>query len=320
VCDTDNRCGYLNGDGACNSSSTFLCRSGICSTAGVCRGSQQCYADSDCQSYQFCNVTGTSCLGKYQNSQPLPVDSRHNPVFNGSCTIQIGTIVCVSGVCDTDGICGYKTGTNCTSNNVCRSEKCGSGGFCLDPSGCVTDLDCNNASFCLETTDVCTLKIVSGFPIPTDVPTHLNGTCTPQSGIIACVAGVCSGDNNCGLRVGEGPCRNTYVQDWCRNVSCDYCVGSGASSTCQLNTQATWCTSPTPTPEPTPTPTPTPEAPISTPSPGIIILTPTPLVTSTSSPVATPTPGVHLLTTGAGTCFAAVILLVISVVGILVLG
>ncbi len=65
VCDPkDNACGYASGDGTCTSTSeAAVCRSGACSTSGVCEPAGGCLVDADCPTAEspVCDTTTSKC-------------------------------------------------------------------------------------------------------------------------------------------------------------------------------------------------------------------------------------------------------------------
>ena len=182
-----------------------------------------CTLDSQCLAGNWCNETAGACTPTLANGIPVPSDPKHtNPMLQGTCTTQVGTLTCTAGVCDTtDNDCGYKNGDGpCSASSgskVCRSAvcdtdlKCGYGngdgpctpgatgngptvcrsGFCsnndlCEAAGeCFVDSDCPSADWCNETTHVCTPKETNGTQVPTDLPhtnPTLNGTCTAGDG------------------------------------------------------------------------------------------------------------------------------------------
>ncbi|HEY1691076.1 MAG TPA: hypothetical protein VGG39_02885 [Polyangiaceae bacterium] len=218
VCDTkDNDCGYANGDGPCTvATGGTVCRSGACSTSGVCEPSGGCEVDADCTGGKWCDETTSTCTAKVANGSPVPTDGKHtNPTLNGTCTAQVGTLTCTSGVCDTkDDDCGYANGdgpcTVATGGTVCRSGACSTSGVCEPSGGCVVDADCSASDWCDIGTATCTPKLSNGTAMPTDtghVTPVLNGTCTVAAGALVCASGVCDASNNeCGYANGDGPC------------------------------------------------------------------------------------------------------------------
>jgi uncharacterized repeat protein (TIGR01451 family) len=179
VCDTNNECGYENGDGTCTPSATsIICQSGVCDTDDKCG-----YANDD-----------------------------------GPCTPGTNVAVCRSGVCDTDDKCGYADGDGpCTTSNpgVCRSGACSNDGKCEAAGGCAVDADCPTGDWCDESEMMCKPKLANGQAMPTDTGHMtggmagpvLNGMCNAAAARLVCMSGVCDSKNNeCGYANGDGPC------------------------------------------------------------------------------------------------------------------
>lgn len=116
-------------------------------TTGAC--GTTCVVDADCPVADWCSQAGV-CTPKTPNGQPLPTAA---PV-NGTCNAVNGARACTSGVCDTDGKCGYASGDgNCTAGDagtgvtVCRTMICASSGPNADKCAqCLTDADCSGAT------------------------------------------------------------------------------------------------------------------------------------------------------------------------------
>jgi hypothetical protein len=276
VCDTDNDCGYLNGDGPCAAGSPapqcrsnvcdldllcgyasndgpctpgalgnggVVCRSAMCSVSDLCEPAGGCDVDADCAAGLWCFESMHTCTPTLGNGQPIPNDGTHTD--NGTCDVSSGAIVCTSGVCDTDNACGYANGDGpCAGTGTpadCRSGTCSTSGTCEPPGGCNVDADCTTGNWCNEAAHMCTPLLVNGTPIPTDPMngTHLNGMCTPASGLIVCLSGVCDPkDNKCGLADGDGSC--TGNPGACRSGPCSATGICG----CALDTDCTagnWC-------------------------------------------------------------------------------
>lgn len=158
VCDTDNRCGYLNASaGACTSgNAAVVCRSGACSTNGFCVVSGGCNVDDDCSSANWCDTGSHACVAKAVTGAAIP--------NSGTCSG--GTSVrCLSGTCDGDNVCGHANASGpCTlvneggTSGQCRSGVCdpsaaGGTGLCREcTSGDLTNCSgstplCDNSSF-----------------------------------------------------------------------------------------------------------------------------------------------------------------------------
>jgi hypothetical protein len=255
VCDTsDNDCGYANGDGPCTMADAgTVCRSGACSVNGTCEPAGGCNVDGDCSGGNWCLESAHTCTPKVANGGAVPTDPPHtSPTLSGACTPAAGTLTCVSGVCDGgDNRCGYANGDGpCTPANggtVCRSGACSANGTCEPAGGCNVDADCSAGNWCLESTHTCTPKLTNGTAIPTDPPhtPALNGTCTPASGAIVCISGVCdTNDNSCGFANGDGPCTLGNGATVCRSGACSVnglCEPAGGCNADADCSAGDWC-------------------------------------------------------------------------------
>jgi uncharacterized repeat protein (TIGR01451 family) len=253
VCDTDNACGYANGDGPCTGATgPVVCRSGACSTNGTCEPAGGCNVDADCTGGDWCDESTHTCTPKLANGAPLPSDPPHaGPTLNGMCTTAAATLVCVSGVCDTDNECGYANGDGpCTAANgatVCRSANCSTTGVCEPAGSCKVDADCGVGEWCQESTSTCTPQLPNGAPVPSDPPhtgPTLNGTCTPAAGKLVCVSGVCDTDNECGYADGDGPCTPANATTVCRSFTCSASGTCEAAGACNVDADCSggeWC-------------------------------------------------------------------------------
>ncbi len=215
ACDSDDKCGYLDGDGPCAVGT--VCRSGFCSTTGVCGPTGGCLADQDCDvSAQFCNTGTKACVPKLPNDTGVPTIGGHTPPLDGRCSTLVGQAVCSSGVCDAvDDRCGYADGDgSCdqtTAAAVCRSGACKTTGIC--GLGCRTDADCDVSEFCDTSVAMCRPKVDNGQEVP-------GGSCTGATGKAACKSGVCDPtDNMCGYAGGNGQCTETAAAA-CRSGVC----------------------------------------------------------------------------------------------------
>lgn len=146
VCDTDNKCGFLNSDGPCNSANGGT----------VCR-SQVCGVDNRCG---------------YPNG-------------SGPCTAGNSGTICRSGVCDPNATCGYANGDGpCTGANasiVCDSGMCSVSQVCEPAGGCVIDADCQSGYSCHSFACVVSsadLSVASGGIAPSTVEAGANVTYT----------------------------------------------------------------------------------------------------------------------------------------------
>jgi uncharacterized repeat protein (TIGR01451 family) len=109
-----------------------------------------CSLDSECLSTQFCNTVTRACTPKLANGFAIPSIGGHNPLLTGACSGAVAMAVCISAVCDSDGMCGYKDGSgSCdgsTAPTVCRGGACSVSGVCMPPGGCAVPGDCNFAN------------------------------------------------------------------------------------------------------------------------------------------------------------------------------
>gem|GEM_PF-2417570 len=84
-----------------------------------------CVVDSDCAAGNFCDTSSFMCTPQLSSGKPIPTIPGHEPPLDGTCTEEVGAIVCVSGVCDTsDDLCGFAFGHPCTASPECRSNNC----------------------------------------------------------------------------------------------------------------------------------------------------------------------------------------------------
>lgn len=213
-----------------------------------------CGNDSQCGSGSWCKVSTAACMPTVANGLPLPIDPPHvAPALNGMCTAAVGSLVCTSAVCDTtDNLCGYAVGGPCTAGNaatVCRSTTCSAGGTCMTVGGCNVDEDCSNGTWCTVATHSCTARLPNGAAIPMDPPHRgpvLDGSCSPQVGLLVCASGVCDPtDDKCGYANGAGPCTAATAAATCRSGLCSLagrCIplgGCGADGDCAGASE--WC-------------------------------------------------------------------------------
>jgi MYXO-CTERM domain-containing protein len=252
VCDPDGKCGYANGDGPCTGATgPVVCRSGACSVSGVCEPAGGCEVDGDCTAGHWCMESTHTCTPTLPNGTPIPSDPPHlNPTVNGTCTTGAGALVCTSGVCDTkDNACGYANGdgpcTPATGPTVCRSGACSTNGTCEPDGGCNVDADCANGKWCNETSHMCSPQLPNGMAVPSD-PAHMNptldGTCTTASGTLTCQSGVCdTKDSECGYANGDGPCDGGNGGTVCRSTICNT-----TSMTCVACVMDSQCSGSTP--------------------------------------------------------------------------
>lgn len=230
VCDSDLACGYADGRGQCapGVSPASVCRSGVCSQSGVCLAPASCLVDSDCLDTQFCDTGAAKCTAKLVNGAKLPTISGHSPALDGTCTATVGTTVCASGVCDVDGKCGIANGDpGCsvpTGPEVCRSGVCDADGKCglaLGDSTCTSTAQCRSG--------VC---VSSGAKPGSCEPCGSNGDCSAAAGKVcdvttyACV--VCTATDH-GACAGATPFCDASARVC---VGCTGNAGSGAPYAC----------------------------------------------------------------------------------------
>src|SRR6202795_4125546 len=69
---------------------------------------QTCSNDAQCPAQSWCSASQGKCVPKLANGTPLPVDPGHvNPTLTGLCTAQVGALVCLSAICNTNNnTCG----------------------------------------------------------------------------------------------------------------------------------------------------------------------------------------------------------------------
>jgi MYXO-CTERM domain-containing protein len=254
VCDGDNRCGLADGSGMCSAATgPVVCRSGMCSTNATCEPAGGCNVDADCTAPLWCDESTHTCTPQVANGGALPIDGPHmNPTLDGTCNAGAGLLVCVSGVCDTDELCGLAYGhpgcTVATGPTVCRLGVCSPTAMvCIPGGGCAADADCAATDYCDTPSFMCVPKVANGQPIPT-VAGHspiLVGLCSTPAALSACASGVCDqADNECGYVDGEGPCTAGNGDVVCRSGQCSAdltCLGLGACNADGDCTAAQFC-------------------------------------------------------------------------------
>ena len=113
-----------------------------------------CTTDSACSAGNWCNESLGACTSTLANSVLIPIDPSHTfPRLNGTCTSAAATLVCTSGVCDSNNNkCGYNNGDGTCSNSnaavVCDSGACSVSGVCKPAGGCVVNADCSSGMQC----------------------------------------------------------------------------------------------------------------------------------------------------------------------------
>lgn len=231
VCDAaDHKCGYALEHGPCSAQTgSLVCRSGRCDSASVCALPGACKVDLDCSpDAEFCDTTGHMCAVKLPNGAPLPKIAGHLPALDGACDPAESMVVCQSGVCDKDNLCGFGYGGGpCDAENagvVCRSGMCSpGGGECIPEGGCAVDSDCAEGDFCQTEYHFCSKKLLNGEALP-KVKEHvpeLTGKCNAQIAQIVCESGACdAADDLCGYAAGHGPCDAKTGATVCRTGAC----------------------------------------------------------------------------------------------------
>ncbi len=211
VCDLDNACGLGVGDGPCTpATGGVLCLSGSCSVVGTCDPMGGCDVDADCLAGNWCDESTHVCSMRIANGGAIPVDGSHvETSLSGLCTSAAAALVCQSGVCDSDNLCGYANGdgscTTATGATVCRSGAC-------DPN----DLTCGYRNG--------------------------DGPCANNPGV--CRSSVCDPDGNCGYAIGDGPCTSGTATALCRSL---VCASSGPlGGTCEQCASDSDCSGATP--------------------------------------------------------------------------
>ncbi len=239
LCLATGACGKCTSDSDCT-----LMR--LCNTVlGNC--GDPCSVDTDCSPSEWC-ATGV-CTPKMANGTPLPAIT---PV-NATCTPDVGTRVCVSGVCDTsdnacglsngstcgpppsagqcrsnvcfaaDNTCGLPVGEPCTAQSTCRSLICSQTGKCGE---CATDADCgavDSGRICDAIEQVC----VSGCRGMGGNGCEAGLLCTSVDDSVGkCVA--CSTDGDCGDAASGTVCdENRQCVAGCRG---DTTAGNGCGA------------------------------------------------------------------------------------------
>jgi outer membrane protein OmpA-like peptidoglycan-associated protein len=173
-----------------------------CQPSGAC--SNLCLIDGDCAMDQWCPSNGTTpeaCETDLANGTPIPTLAGHVPTLNGMCPGTGLLSICASGVCDTDGECGYQDGdgscTTGTAMKVCRSGVCGANLKCRPANGCNTNGDCSggatcNASFLCQLPPPVITAPFNGATIPTG-PETVTGTGIPGDVVVVSLDGVVVG-------------------------------------------------------------------------------------------------------------------------------
>jgi hypothetical protein len=133
--------------------------------------------DSDCEAGNFCNTNLHLCIPQLPNGDPIPTIPGHTPDLDGICTPEVGTIVCVSGVCDTtDNLCGLADGSgDCTDNAQCRSGNCN-----MASGVCAPELPCCGNTYGANMGSQCVICDDAGVPI--DSGADANGGAPDASG------------------------------------------------------------------------------------------------------------------------------------------
>ena len=193
VCDTDNLCGFNNGDGTCTTATAAtVCRSNACGANGKCVRMGGCNTNGDCTSSQWCDTTSSTCEAKVATGMAIP--------SSGACA-NGASDRCLSGSCDSDNVCGHAIGkgpcavaTEAGDSGDCRSMLC-DGNVCVE---CTS----SDASHCAAGTSCVADACVLGAPVIV-VPanqstlstgtTTISGTGTPGSTVTVSIDGTVVG-------------------------------------------------------------------------------------------------------------------------------
>lgn len=159
ACSADSKCGYRNGEGPCTTVDVAVCRSGACSpNANVCvpNTAGACAVDADCNTAtEWCNTETFSCTPKLANGDDLPTVAGHTPVLDHTCTTPVAQAVCLSSVCSTaDSKCGYPVGVGPCTADAAGDALCRSGHCGTASLVCVPADGCTIDADC-ATTDFC---------------------------------------------------------------------------------------------------------------------------------------------------------------------
>jgi hypothetical protein len=233
LCTATGACGKCTANSDC----TGHARGAFCDlTTGACGAG--CTTDRDCASSEWCSnptaqpVSGT-CVSKLANDDLVP----SAVLVDGACTAALGQRVCASGVCDSDGRCGYANRTVCDAASECRSTVCNADGKCGDPNGtacrvnstcrsneCAIDGTCGtrNGETCLDDAICRTGACVGG---TCGLP---NGQACAEPTV--CRSGICFVDRACGLPNGQA----CHAGNDCRSGSC---YQGRCEPTCELDAQ-----------------------------------------------------------------------------------
>ncbi len=251
VCDTDNLCGYRNGDGPCNGvDGTVVCRSQVCVLSGPNTGKcEQCATDANCSgATPACDSSANACVQCTQTNRTACTGTTPVCSSGDACVACNGdngsgaSNACPSGTnpfCEPNGACA-----KCTSNSDCTTGTHG-GPVCNTTTGacgsvCFKDSDCAATQWCNDLVGAgqCQPKVPNGDPVP-------GGACTTTLGGRACVSAVCdTKDNRCGYLNGDGPCSGASGTVVCRSK---ICATTGANaSLCVACIDDSACAAPTP--------------------------------------------------------------------------
>ena len=175
-CDTaDDLCGFYIGH-ACTTNSQ--CRSNECDpTTNLCI--PDCTVDSDCEAGNFCNNASHLCMPQLADGEEIPTIVGHTPPLDGTCTPEVGALVCRSGVCDIgDNLCGFELGHPCTANPECRSDNCN-----LETGFCEPSLPCCGNTYGMEMgADAGKCIICDDAGVPVDAGKDASADAAPDSG------------------------------------------------------------------------------------------------------------------------------------------
>jgi len=261
VCDdADDQCGFATGHGPCTAANgAVVCRSASCSAKGLCQPADSCTVDADCAAGKWCNIAMSACLPLLENGTPLPSDSPHqSPTLDGTCTEAAATLVCLSGVCDTnDDECGFATGVGpCTAadaSSVCRSGRCATSGAasgtcvnCTEDAHCSGDtpicsrstgtcVECTSSGACGGDTPICDLPSSTCVKCNGDKGSSASNPCATDAAPFCSLSGANQG--TCGKCTSDASCTG-HVGDVCDPI------GGLCKSGCSVDADCSsseWC-------------------------------------------------------------------------------
>lgn len=171
----DMHCGYRDGEGPCTpETGAIVCRSGLCGADGLCRPTTGCDRDSDCDTdTQYCDTPSHTCVPRVPNGMAVPTAVGHDPELIGECTEAAGMAACLSRVCEADDdLCGFRNGTPCADDRVCRSFICAPSGLC---AACDETTPCPTGELCDIPTGTCLPENADAGPVDAGMGTRPAG-------------------------------------------------------------------------------------------------------------------------------------------------